>query len=421
MQNFVIRGDIAFAPAPDRLELCPDGFLVCEEGRCAGVFPELPERYAGLPLYDRRGMFVIPGYTDLHLHAPQYPNLGIGLDRGLLEWLRTLTYPTEARFSDMDFAEGAYRRFVRDLCRGFTTRAVVFATTHVPATLRLMELLEESGLICMAGKLSMDMNCPDGLREENAETALASVEQWLDACEGRFRRVKPILTPRFAPSCTAELLAGLGDIARRRGLFVQSHLGETRDEIAWVRELFPEAESYADVYARAGLLGPGCVMAHCIYLEESETELLRETQTMLAHCPTSNTNIRSGIAPVSQHLDAGLRVGLGSDVSGGHTLDMAEVLREALRVSGLRWRLLGDVRPLTPTEGFYLATKGGGAYFGKTGSFEPDYAFDALVVDAGAPEGRSLRDRFDRLIYLASAADVREKYVGGVRLTGGAQ
>ena len=417
MADFVIRGDIAYTPAPDRLELCPDGYLVCENGLCAGVFRELPERYAGFPLYDRRGMFVIPGYTDLHLHAPQFPNMGIGMDRGLLQWLETLTYPAESLFSDIEKSEPVYQEFTAALRSTFTTRAVVFATTHVPATLRLMELLEESGLHTYVGKLSMDANCSEPLRETSAEAALEAVETWLDACEGRFRHTHPILTPRFAPACTAPLLTGLGEIAARRNVPVQSHLSETHDEIAWVRELFPEASGYADVYRRAGLLGPQCVMAHCIYLEEDEVSLLRETGTVIAHCPTSNTNIRSGIAPISRFMDAGLRLGLGSDISGGHTLDLAEVMREAIRVSGLRWRLCGDVRPLTPTEAFWLATKGGGNYFGKVGSFEPGYEFDALVVDIGNADGRSLRDRFDRLIYLGSADDLYEKYVGGVKLS----
>ena len=312
MSDFAIRGNIIFSAAADQLHLLPGGFLVCEDGHCAGVFSELPERCDGMEIRDHGDALVIPGYTDLHLHASQFENLGLGMDEELLGWLEKYTYPAEVAFADEAFASAAYDRFTEALRRSFTTRAVIFATVHGPATLHLMEKLEKSGLRCLVGKVSMDRNSPEALRESSARAALEAVEDWLAAAAGRFENVSPVLTPRFVPSCSRELLEGLGALADLYGLPVQSHLSENPDEVAWVRSLHPECGSYADVYRSAGLLGPDVVMAHCVYLEEKEIGMLRDTGTMVAHCPVSNTNLRSGIAPVRRFLDEGIRLGLGS-------------------------------------------------------------------------------------------------------------
>lgn len=420
MQSFALRGNILYTPAPERLELQPQGYLVCREGSCGGVFPALPEEFSGLSVQDFGDALIVPGYTDLHLHAPQYGNMGLGTDEELLDWLEKYTYPAEAAFSDLRYADAEYGRFTEELRNSFTVRAVVFATSHTPATLRLMEKLERSGLRSLVGKVSMDRNCPEGLRESSARAALEAVEDWLAAAAGRFENVSPVLSPRFVPSCSMELLEGLGALSKRQGLPVQSHLSETPDEVAWVRALHPDSASYTDIYRRCGLLGERTVMAHCVYLEEHEVDIIKETGTFVAHCPVSNTDLRSGIAPVRRYLDAGVRVGLGSDVSGGHTLDMSEVVRQALAVSRLLWRTGGGgLRPLSPREGFYLATRGGGAFFGRAGSFEPGFAFDALVVDDGrvSPPGRySLEERFERMVFLCSGRDLLAKFVGSKRL-----
>jgi guanine deaminase len=420
MESFAIHGDLVYASAPDRAELLPAHYTVCEDGICAGVFRELPDRYAGLPVEEFGGMLVTPGYTDLHLHAPQHPNVGLGMDLELLDWLEQLTFPAEARFADPDYAEKAYTCFVRELRQGMTTRACVFATVHVPATIRLMELLEDSGLVTMVGKVNMDRNAPDTLRETSAQRSLWDTEAWLEQIAGRFRHTAPIITPRFVPSCTAALMEGLGAIAAVYGLPIQSHLSENLSEIQLVHELHPDCPDYGSVYEKYGLMESGTVMAHCIYLTEAEIELMRRRGVFLAHCPTSNSNVRSGIAPIRNYLERGLHVGLGSDVSGGHTLDMAAVIQEALRVSKLLWRLdPGAPRPLKAAEAFYLATRGGGAFFGRAGAFLPGFAFDAVVVDdARLQTVRSCtpEERFEKFVYLSGSQDVRAKYVDGVRL-----
>lgn len=422
MNTYLLKGNLCYSEGPDRLRLVPDAYLLCMEGRCAGIFQTLPERYAALPVEDFSGRLLIPGMTDLHLHAPQFSFRGLGMDMELLDWLNTHTFPEEARYADLEYARLAYSQFTACLRRGATTRAAVFATVHRPATELLMQLLEDSGLITYVGKVNMDRNSPDSLREPDAAASLAETERWLADLEGHFTRTFPILTPRFIPSCSDELLAGLGKLSQRYGLPVQSHLSENLGEIAWVQELCPDAEFYADAYDRFGLLGreQPCIMAHCVHSCDRELERMRNNGVYVAHSPLSNTNLSSGVAPVSRYLKAGLHVGLASDVAGGETENLFRVLAGAIQASKLRWRLLDQsVAPLTVEQAFYMATLGGGSFFGQVGSFAEGYALDALVLDDSAlvhPQELDLRARLERLLYLGDERQIIAKYVDGVRL-----
>lgn len=421
--SFVIRADICYSAAPQSLELYPDGWLVCLEGQSAGVFRTLPERYANLPVLDYSGSLVVPGLTDLHVHAPQYAFRGQGMDLELLDWLDRYTFPEESKYASLEYADRAYRRFVEDVRRGPNTRACVFATIHRSAAIRLMDLLEESGLCTMVGKVNMDRNCPETLREASAAASAQNTRAWLERVEGRYSRTRPILTPRFIPSCTDELMGELGGIQRRYGLPVQSHLSESRSEVAWVRELCPGARSYGHAYHAFGLFGgPACptIMAHCVYSDGEEEALLKAQNVWIAHCPASNMNLSSGIAPVRRFLRDGLSVGLGSDVAGGTHTSIFKAMADAIQVSKLRWRLVDEsLEPLTVSEAFYLGTLGGGSFFGKAGSFAPGYEFDALVIDDARytpQEQIELETRLERTVYLSDERDIRHKFVQGRRL-----
>lgn len=222
--NFVIKGDICHSLSPSALECVADGYVVCEAGRSAGVFRELPERYAALPVEDCTGRLVLPGLTDLHVHAAQFAYRGTGMDCELLDWLERYAFPEEARFADMGYADTAYERFVEDMRRGPNTRACIFASAHTEATLLLMDKLDASGLSTMVGRVSMDENAPDVLRERDADWAASETRRWLEAAEGRYERTRPVITPRFIPSCSTRLLEALGEIRREYGTAVQSHL-----------------------------------------------------------------------------------------------------------------------------------------------------------------------------------------------------
>ena len=314
MENYILKGNLCYSEDQNHIRLVPNGYLVCVDGRSAGMFETLPERYASLPVADYGDRLIIPGLIDLHIHAPQFAFRGLGMDMELLDWLNTYTFPEESKYAEMEYAQRAYSQFAAHLRRSATTRAGVFATLHLPATEYLMRELERSGLVSYVGKVNMDRNSPDYLREKDACTALEDTERWICETKDAFAHTHPILTPRFIPSCSDELLRGLRELRERYDLPVQSHLSENFGEIAWVSELCPQAKFYGDAYDRFGLFGSDhrCIMAHCVHSGEEEIERMRENGVFVAHSPMSNANLASGVAPVSKYLARGLKVGLAS-------------------------------------------------------------------------------------------------------------
>ncbi len=422
MDSYVIKGNFFYSGDKDTIFIRPNAYLLCENGLCAGLYDSLPQTLAALPLLDFGDRLVIPGLTDLHIHASQFAYRGIGMDMELLDWLNTYAFPEEAKYTDLNYAALAYGQFAAHSRRSATTRLAVFATIHAPATALLMQALDETGLVSYVGKVNMDRNSPDYLREQSADAALADTERWICETRERFANTRPILTPRFIPSCSDALLKGLGRLAEQYHLPVQSHLSENIHEIAWVRELCPTAAFYGEAYDRYGLFGGGtpCIMAHCVHSDTQERELMRKNGVYIAHSPLSNSNVCSGVAPISDYLREGLRVGLASDVAGGETENLFVSMAHAIRASKLRWRLLDQaVKPLSVDEAFYMVTLGGGSFFGEVGSFEQGYELDAVVLDDTAldhPQELSLRARLERCLYLADDRSITAKFVRGNRL-----
>ena len=402
-EPFFLRGTLLYSSSPDTIEILDDGWLLCRNGKAAGVFRQKPERFKNLDVLDYSGKLIIPGMTDLHLHAPQFSFRGLGMDLELLDWLNTYTFPEEAKYEDLSYAETAYESFVTRLTRSTTTRACIFATLHLPATLLLMQKLEDAGLDTYVGKVNMDRNGSPEL-QETTEQSKRETLRWLDAC-GRFQTVKPILTPRFTPSCTDELMRWLGKLAAERGLYVQSHLSENKGEIAWVKELCPDCAQYWESYDRAGLWKDHTVMAHCVHSDEREREAMREHGVVTAHCAGSNINICSGVAPVRTLLREGNLVTLGSDIAGGALLAMNKVITMSIRASKFRhMQSDGKDEFLTVEEGYYLGSSAGHEYFGGHGGFVPGDYIHAIVVDDSdfteAAHPLSVRERFERAIYM---------------------
>ena len=421
--SFIIRGNICYSEAKEQLSVTDRGYLVCCKGISRGVYPVIPDEYCDLPVKDYGDRLVIPGMTDLHVHAPQYPFRGLGMDLELLDWLNTHTFPEESRYAELEYAEKAYQIFVEDLKKSASTRAVIFATIHIPATEFLMKQLDAAGLKTYVGKVNMDQNCTDTLREKDAEASLDSTAAWLRETAEKYPNTRPILTPRFAPTCSGPLLEGLGKLQKKYGLPVQSHLSENLSEIAWVQELFPWSSCYGNVYEHYGLFGKEAktVMAHCVHSSDREVELMKRNGVYVAHCPQSNINLSSGIAPIRRYLEEGIPTGLGTDMAGGANMSMFRCMADAIGVSKLYWRLADQSRkPLTMEEVFFLATKGGGSFFGKTGSFEERYEVDALVLDdSGIRTAKELntKERLERYIYLAEeGGQIVGKYVAGKEL-----
>ena len=419
MSITILKGDVVSAPALGQLEATAQGYLVAEDGVISGVFPTLPEQYAGAPVEDCGRALILQSLADLHLHAPQYPLMGTGMDLPLLEWLNAYAFPTEARCADPDYARELYRLLARDLVRNGTTRVCMFSSLHTDATLILMDELEKAGIVGYVGKVNMDRNSAPGLLQETTEESMRETLRWMDACQD-FPHIKPILTPRFIPSCTDELMAFLGDLARERGLPAQSHLSENLAEIEWVRRLHPDCRQYWDAYAKFGLWDSRTLMAHCVWSDERERAAMRKAGVTVVHCADSNQDLCSGFAPVRVMLSEGLKVALGSDVAGGDRLSMFDAVAASIRSSKAR-RIMDDWQTdfLTVPEAWYLGTSAGASYFGDAPGFAPGSPLHAIVLaddQLPSPHPLTLAERLERCVYRRQPDAIRAVWSAGRKI-----
>jgi len=340
--------------------------------------------------------FFFPGFIDTHLHAPQYPNVGIFGNSTLLDWLNTYTFPLEASLSNLARAKQVYSRIIAKTLAHGTTTAAYYATVDVAATNLLADLCLAAGQRALVGRVCMDSLSPDYYRDESPAAAIDATHQTIahiERIDPNAHLVRPVLTPRFAPSCSPPLLRALGDLAAERpDLPVQTHISENVSEIALVRELFPAEltgavdDSYAGVYDAFGLLTDRTILAHAIHLSEPEADLISKRRAKVAHCPCSNSAITSGQARVRWLLEKGVCCGLGTDMSGGYSPSVLEAARLAALVS--RHVAMGgdDNAKLTVDEVLYLATRGGAEVVGlegKVGGFEVGMDWDAQLIGLG--------------------------------------
>ena len=428
-KNFVLKGHICYSQDKSTLKVCENSYLVCVDGKSKGVFENLPSEYKDLPLKDYGDKLIIPGMVDLHVHAPQYAFRGMCMDLELMDWLNQYTFPEEEKYTNLDYAKKAYSIFTNALKKSATTRACIFATRHRDATVLLMELMEETGLVSYVGKVNMDREASEALIEESAESSAYNTFGWINSVNNKFQNTKPILTPRFIPCCTDELMEELKQIQMTYGIPVQSHLSESPGEIEFVKFLRPNNDFYGDAYNDYDLFGKNddintdvkTVMAHCVWSTDKEVELMKNNGVFVAHCPASNMNLSSGIAPIRKYLDLDLKIGLGSDVAGGQTESIFRAITDSIQVSKMYWRHVNqDCKPIVFSEAFFLATKGGGEFFGKVGSFENDYEFDAIVLDDSClehPQKLNILQRLERAVYLSlDTQGICAKYVNGKQI-----
>ena len=425
----IYKAHILYTKEKNHFEVLENGYLAVDADGCVtGVAADLASLDGeDAEVTDFGNRLLIPAMNDLHVHAPQYRNQGIAMDLELLPWLQNYTFPEEMKYADTAYAEPMYRRFIHDLWRFGTMRSSVFATIHTESTRLLMNLFQEAGMGALVGKVGMNRNCPEGL-SESVDDMVQGYEELIHStlnaplgssaslCEEPSTLVRPIITPRFIPSCTSEMLRACGELAAKYQLPVQSHLSENKDEIAWVQELEPESRNYGDAYDRYGLFGQTpTVMAHCVWTDGEELELMKQRGVMVAHCPTSNINLASGIAPIRRFLTEGIPVGLGSDVSGGHDFSIFRMMVYAVQMSKLRYQRDKSSAFLSLAEAFWMATKSGGSFFGRVGSFEPGYEFDALVIDDSDlnHSDYSLLERLERYVYLGDDRQIVHRFCRG--------
>jgi guanine deaminase len=383
------------------------------------------------------GQYLLPGFVDCHVHAPQYPQLGGALDVPLEVWLQQHTFPLEARYADIAFAKRAYGLLVDDLIANGTTTVLYFATIHRDATRALVDICLERGQRALIGKVAMDnpAECPDYYRDASADAALEGTRALIDYVrvhpDNRAGLVKPVVTPRFIPSCTDGALSGLGQLARECGCHVQTHCSESDWEHGYV--LARHGMTDADSLDRFGLLGRHTMLAHANLLTPTDVETLKTRQAAVAHCPLSNAYFSGAVFPLRAALEKGLHVGLGTDISGGPSASMLENCRAAVTVSRM---LESGVDPALPEDrrgvgkparidfrhAFHVATAGGAIALDlPVGWFAPGRRFDAIVVDTSASANPiRLWDDLDRgdavlqkIVFLAARTNIARVWIDG--------
>ncbi|KAH8827003.1 Metallo-dependent hydrolase [Flagelloscypha sp. PMI_526] len=427
--SIVIYGPVVNPVSPTSLDALPRCLLaVNEAGTIDWIEPDvIPSQiqetlakhgYDGTPdlIELKHGQFLMPGFIDTHTHAPQFPNIGGGGKYELLEWLDKLTFPEESKYKDVNYARSIYTRVIRKVLACGTTTCCYYGTAHLEGTKALADLVYQAGQRALVGKCNMDRNCPDHY-VETTDSSIADTKAFVEYCQATYLTassepnaqplVQPILTPRFAITCSGPLLETLGQVAKDASVRVQTHISENKAEVAFTKELFPDCTSYAGVYDRFGLLKGDTILAHAIHLEEEEIQLIKERNSGISHCPTSNFNLNSGISPVGYLLDRGLKVGLGTDVSGGFSHSIITAIQHASIASKvLAFQASDDqkqdgkfaLKPLTLPTLLHLSTLGGAQVCNMDkliGSFAQGKAFDALLVDVTISPGGSWRDSVD--------------------------
>jgi guanine deaminase len=367
-------------------------------------------------IVEYRDHLIVPGFVDGHVH---YPQIDIIASYGaqLLDWLNTYTFPEEARFSDKSVAAGASAFFLDELLKNGFTTAAVYCTSHPESVDAFFEESSRRGLRMIAGKILMDRNAPEGVRDtarSGFDQSRALIEKWHDKGRNLYA-----VTPRFAPTSSAEQLELAGVLYKENpGVYVQSHVYENTDEVAWVAELFPEANSYLEVYLRAGLLGPRTLYGHGIHFSEAEIEMAASTGTGIVHCPTSNLFIGSGLFDFNRLKQAGIAIALGTDVGGGTSLSPFATMKAAYEIAQFHGY------SLSPEEAFYTVTLGGARTLhldDKIGRIAPGHEADMTVIDLNSTpiirrrvaRAESLGDMLFAQIILADDRAIRATYANG--------
>ncbi|KAI9058314.1 Metallo-dependent hydrolase [Trametes sanguinea] len=421
----LLRGDFVHTPRLGEIQIMHDHLLRTDARGNIDYFapaslPASKDIMASMPVKPTSvpaGAFMIPTFCDLHLHAPQFLYQGTGLHLPLMEWLNEYAFKAEERLdSDPELAERVYKRLAYRLLEHGTGAVVLFGTIKTETNLILARVMQEVGqLRAFVGKLSMDQSSRPTYVEDSAKASLEDAEDFCDRCIDMFRSlpehrrlVEPVLTPRFVPTCSRELLSGLGDLAERKSLRIQSHMAEAHDQVQHV--LSEHGEADLDVFRASNLLTPRTVQAHCTFLSPEELREVAATGTAIAHCPLSNAYFSAEPFRLREALDGGVRVGLGTDIAGGYSVDTMNAMRHAVAVSRMREgaRVAAKMRSASPAtnvnegrdddkpvsinwkEALYLATRGGALGLGLPdgcGTFTIGAPFDAQWIELVDADG----------------------------------
>ena len=403
----------------DQVRYIEDGVLIAEQGQILwfGTWndaqPHLP---ANVEVQHYPEQLIIPGMIDTHIHFPQTEMVG-AYGEQLLSWLNTYTFPTEIQFQDPSYAQKIAEFFIQELLKNGTTTALVFCTVHPESVDALFEAAAQQQMRLIAGKVMMDRHAPEALCD-TAESAYEDSKALIGKWHGQGRALYAI-TPRFAPTSTPEQLERAGQLkAEFPDVYVHTHLSENKDEIAWVKDLFPAQKGYLDVYHHYGLTGNRSVFAHCVHLEDAEWQCMHETDSAIAFCPTSNLFLGSGLFPLKKTWQQQVKVGLGTDIGAGTSFSLLQTVNEAYKVQQLQ----GD--KLSAFESLYHATLGGAKALDlddKLGNFNVGKEADFVVLNLKPTalqqlrqsRSKSIEDSLFALFTMGDDRNIEATYIYG--------
>lgn len=403
----------------EQVRYIEDGVLITEQGKIRWFGPwdaaqdHLP---TDVEIQHYPEHLIIPGMIDTHIHFPQTEMVG-AYGEQLLSWLNTYTFPTEIQFKDKAYAQEIANFFVNELLKNGTTTALVFCTVHPESVDALFEAAEQHQMRLIAGKVMMDRHAPEALCD-SAESAYVDSKTLIQKWHGQGRALYAI-TPRFAPTSTPEQLERAGQLkAEFPDVYVHTHLSENKDEIAWVKDLFPHQNGYLDVYQHYGLTGQRSVFAHCVHLKDTEWKCMHDTNSAISFCPTSNLFLGSGLFPLKKTWDQQVKVGLGTDIGAGTSFSLLQTVNEAYKVQQLQ----GD--KLSAYESLYHATLGGAKALDlddKLGNFNVGKEADFVVLDLKATalqqlrqsRAKSIEDSLFALFTMGDDRNVEATYIYG--------
>lgn len=415
-------------------------FCINEQGLIERILPPNHEEYEFLlRLYKSinklkqlpKGHYILPGFIDLHIHAPQWAQSGTALDLPLHDWLHTYTFPLESRFSDLVFARNIYENLVDTLLANGTTTAQYFATIHKESSLLLAQICASKGQRGLVGKVVMDSkDNPTFYKDSSTDVALQDTEEFILAVKELGKSVKqgvyPVVTPRFIPSCTDESLHKLGALAKKYNTHIQSHCSEGDWEHEYVQDRCGQHDAFA--LHHFGLLGEKSTMAHCNFLSDEDAKLFAQTDTAIGHCPISNGYLANSILPIKKFLHYGIHIGLGTDISGGYSPSIYDNMKQTVLASqiledGVNTKISSQERGVPNSRisintAFYLATAGGGESLQlPIGRIQESYTWDIQIVDTTSfpifnPD-EPLNDIFQKIMYHTRSEHIKEVWVQG--------
>lgn len=447
--SIIIKGNSYTANSADSIHYYEEP-LIClnDKGYIEKIFHKDSHQYSKVLNWARDSellhelnseQYLLPGFIDLHVHAPQWPNMGKALDRPLDQWLQEHTFPLEARYADLEFARNTYQNLVKTLLANGTTTAVYFATVHRESSLELAKVCIEMGQRALVGKVAMDdkHNCPEYYRDESAKNGIEETHKFINEIRGlsgnENARILPVITPRFIPCCSTELLTGLGKIAQVTGCHVQTHCSESDWEHNFVLKKYGITDAQA--LQKFGLMTNKTILAHSNLISDTDMDIIRNLSAGVAHCPLSNFYFANCVFPLRKALDKNLYIGLGSDISAGHSPSIFDACRHAITASkalndGVNSFISAENRgvrgsSITFKEAFWLATGGGGEVLKlPIGQLKEGYLFDAIVIDTNNSfsnvhidkQEDSIHDILQKLIYNTQRRNIHEVWVGGCKV-----